>query len=113
MIDQQAAKRLQIVYESFEGGQVDFAKFCDVSQPSISRMLAGTQPIPLEVIKVICLKLGYDPMWMITGIGPAKVKEQKSTLVTDLKNLQVEIKILNARISALESKSGDFSQLTR
>lgn len=102
MIDKKAAGRLKLIYKDFDGNQIDFAKLLGISQSSVSRMMAGEQPITLDVIKELQTKLGYDPMWIVNGTGPAKMQEQKTSLITDIKNLHAEIELLKARVTGLE-----------
>ncbi|WP_207425960.1 helix-turn-helix domain-containing protein [Pedobacter sp. SYSU D00535] len=108
-IDLKAAKRLELIYRDFKsagkGAQKEFAELCGTSQPSISRMMKATQPITLEVIQNISVKLKYHPDWIVNGTGPTKYQEDKSTLITNIKNLQVENLILNARLKHIENET--------
>ena len=104
-IDPKAAKRLELIAKEY-GSQRRFAEdICGITQASVSRMINAKQPITLEVIQNICNRLKYHPDWVVNGTGPVKIKEDKSTLITNIKNLQVENLILNARLKHIENQN--------
>ncbi|GAA4338777.1 hypothetical protein GCM10023149_49010 [Mucilaginibacter gynuensis] len=99
------AKRLNVVFEDFEGGMRAFAQVLNSSLASVSRMLSGEQPIPFEVVKTICYKLGYNPTWMITGQGARRNKVEKSgKILIDLYMLETENQILRKRMEVMDIK---------
>lgn len=102
------AIRLGHVYNDFGGTQQAFADLFGITQASISRMMNGRQPIPLNVISVVCFKLGYSAAWFITGAGNRKADKVEGKLVTEISMLRTEMEIMLAKNSMMEARMKSY-----
>lgn len=102
------AKRLIIVIEESGYDQKSFAAAAKVGQASVSRMVNGTQPIPLRVVKFVCYNLGYSPEWFVNGTGNKKKRSDDVKLVSEINMLRVEMNIMLAKNKMLEARMKSY-----
>jgi len=97
------SRRLQIIANDLDKSNRELAKILEVSHVSVGRMMKGEQEMNFSVIKIICVKLGYSPNWLLMGLGEKKRKGGEAKLVTEIHLLRAEIDIsanLNLRLQA-------------
>lgn len=60
-------QRIKSVRLSAGLSQPEFAEQVGVSQPTVSRVEAGSRMPDAHLLKMIAEKFGYDPTWLLLG----------------------------------------------
>lgn len=113
------AKRLQIILKEIQKSNRAFAAEIPCSETNIRRMKTGEVDLNFDVMRHVCVKYGYSPDWMITGLGNKKTNGQDVKLITEIQTLRTEIDIvvqlnkqMHARMQAYETENKNLhSQL--
>jgi hypothetical protein len=91
---------LLIVDEVIRSGQVDtkgeFAKSVGEHQQNLSLMEKGTRAPTLEHIALSCKLYGYNPTWLILGVGEKKLK------TSDGKTIEARVTDLETELAAIK-----------
>jgi transcriptional regulator with XRE-family HTH domain len=90
-------KRLKLFMEKEGIQQHELAAIVGKTQSHISKYISGVLKVPLEVIKILHLKLGLNYTWFFHGKGNMKINtEDKATLLTDIRELNAMIGTISA-----------------
>lgn len=106
-IDQEAAKRFVLVKEYLKkkhsiSSQTELANACGVTQGMIGHIVNGRRAVPFDMMKLLYIRYGILPTFIVAGAGPMSTTESNKTLVTDTRELRAEIEVLSARIQRME-----------
>lgn len=116
-IDQEAAKRFLLVMEYLKkkydiSSQTELAKACGVTQGMIGHIVNGRRAVPFDMMKLLYIRYGILPTFIVAGAGPMSTSEDGKTLVTDTRELRAEIEVLSARMKKMEQDMRILSQKT-
>jgi hypothetical protein len=91
----------ELVKDGRCASRVEFTKEVGAHQQNLTKMESGTRYPTLENIALTCKKFGYNPIWLILGIGDKtlKIKDQK-TIEDRVSELEVNV----ARLQRLSKK---------
>lgn len=91
---------LLVADEVIRNGQVDtkgeFAKSVGEHQQNLSLMEKGTRAPTLEHIALSCKLYGYNPAWLILGVGEKRLK------ATDGKTIEARVGDLETELAAIK-----------
>lgn len=97
-------KRIAIVMK--ENGDLSYREFgtlCDVSHTTIANAVkGGKNEINFNILRTICIKLGYSSNWLILGQGN-KRPEKKIKPYVDMQRFMVELDLERASRQKLEA----------
>lgn len=110
IVDKQAAKRLVIVRKYLKLSQVDIAAACGTIQPTISKMELGILDMQQFFIKALFFKFNISPTYLIAGEGPIEYKKEDKTLITDTRELRLEIEVLRGELLKMKQDIRILSQ---
>lgn len=101
----EAAKRLQVIRKNEKLTQEEFGKVIGKSQPNIQKYESGELYIPTSIYKILHEKLAYSYEWLLSGTGRKKIVEpKKSSLVSDLKEINERFELLYHNYETLNKK---------
>lgn len=111
IVDKQAAKRLVIVRKYLKLSQVDLAEACGTIQSTISKMELGILDMQQFFIKALFMKFNISPTYLIAGEGPIEYRKEDKTLITDTRELRLEIEVLRGEILKMKQDIRILSQV--
>ena len=104
-MDKKIGQRLKQVRTSLGISGSQMAAELDVHQSSYWNYENGLLSIKVEVLAKLYTKYNAMPLYICSGDGPMfKNKDEKSSLVKDLKKMEAEILATSAKLDYLSSK---------
>jgi hypothetical protein len=73
-----------------------------VSLSGFKAIMLGKYDISRPLLLALCA-IGYDPYWVLTGLGEKKLTKEASTMITDIHKFRVELATRTAKIEVLEA----------
>src|SRR5688572_25050585 len=89
---------LIIMHETLNGNKEGFT----VSLSGFKAILSVKYDISRRLLLALCA-IGYDPYWVLTGLGEKKLTKEASTMITDIHKFRVELATRTAKIEVLEA----------
>ncbi len=80
-----------------------------ISISTLKSIAGGTYEIGFKFL-VILTSIGYNPLWVLTGLGEKKITKESSTVMTDIHKFRVELAEERARYEKLNA---NFNQAHR
>lgn len=91
----------ELVKEGRCKNRVEFTEAVGAHQQNLTPMEKGTRYPTLENIALTCKKYGYNPTWLILGIGDKRLKiKEERTIEERVAELEVDM----ARLKRLQKK---------
>lgn len=98
------AQRLKVFRKAEKMGQEEFGKLTGVDHSIVSRYENGRLNIPIDYVKKLHEVFDMSTTWFYSGKGSRKHVEEKANLVTDMKTLITNQKMMAEQISALKAE---------